>query len=193
MRVGWKLGIGERERIGGEIAVGHLTSATLLAPGGSYRHSSDVAELRADAELAVELVRTIEATSTPRVIAEAIGAYMPALEIVDLRRLAGEPDAVVAANIFHCGVAFGPAVPSPTGDVHGSLVVNGKVEASAAGPDDLTGRIAAAARILAAVGERIEVGDRLLTGSIVQVPITPGDELMADLGDLGSVRLSIEP
>ena len=35
-RVGWKVGRGDRERIGGEIVVGHLTSATLLEPGGSY-------------------------------------------------------------------------------------------------------------------------------------------------------------
>jgi 2-keto-4-pentenoate hydratase len=177
--VGWKLGMGERERIGGEIA--DLTSATLLAPGGSYRHRGDVAELRADAELAVEVVRAVEATDDPRAIAQAIGAYVPALEIVDLTRLADEPVSVVAANVFHRGVAFGPATPKPRGDVHGSVVVNGNVEASGAGPEDLVDRIAAAARILAAVGERIEAGDRLLTGSIVQVPVTPGDELTADL------------
>ena len=35
-RVGWKLGVGERERIGGELAVGHLTSATRLDPGATY-------------------------------------------------------------------------------------------------------------------------------------------------------------
>jgi hypothetical protein len=32
-RVGWKLGLGESERIAGQIAVGHLTSATCLEDG----------------------------------------------------------------------------------------------------------------------------------------------------------------
>jgi hypothetical protein len=51
-RVGWKVGRGDRERIPGEIVVGHLTSATLLRPGASYR---GVGDLRADVEIALEL------------------------------------------------------------------------------------------------------------------------------------------
>ena len=35
-RVGWKLGMGHGERIGDEVAIGHLTSATLLDPGATY-------------------------------------------------------------------------------------------------------------------------------------------------------------
>lgn len=53
-RVGWKLGIGDRERIEGSIAVGHLTSRTLLAPGSAYVAGGAV-DLRADAELAVRI------------------------------------------------------------------------------------------------------------------------------------------
>jgi hypothetical protein len=34
--VGWKLGVGDAERIGDEIALGHLTSATLLATGSTF-------------------------------------------------------------------------------------------------------------------------------------------------------------
>ena len=50
-RVGWKLGIGDRERIGGELAVGYLTSATCLDPGAAYHGGGD---LHADAEVAFE-------------------------------------------------------------------------------------------------------------------------------------------
>jgi hypothetical protein len=35
-RIGWKLGIGNAERIGDSLAVGHLTTATRL-PGGRLR------------------------------------------------------------------------------------------------------------------------------------------------------------
>jgi hypothetical protein len=51
-RVGWKLGLGEGERIGRGPVVGHLTSATELQPGSSFRARSAVA-LKADAGFAV--------------------------------------------------------------------------------------------------------------------------------------------
>nr|MDQ3823394.1 aminotransferase class V-fold PLP-dependent enzyme [Actinomycetota bacterium] len=51
-RVGWKVGSGDGERIGGEIAVGHLTSATVLEDGATYRGGDG---RHADAELAVEI------------------------------------------------------------------------------------------------------------------------------------------
>jgi len=44
---------------------------------------------------------------------------------------------------------------------------------------------------LAAVGERFEPGDRVITGSVVQVPVQPGDEVTADFGSLGQVSLRI--
>jgi hypothetical protein len=37
VRVGWKLGVGDSERIGEGPALGHLTSATQLEPGSMYR------------------------------------------------------------------------------------------------------------------------------------------------------------
>jgi hypothetical protein len=40
-------------------------------------------------------------------------------------------------------------------------------------------------------GERLEAGDLLITGSVVQVPIEPGDEVIADLGPLGRAELAI--
>jgi len=52
--VGWKLGMGERESIGGHIAVGYLTSATVLAPGQAYA-APPGAKLHADVEACVRL------------------------------------------------------------------------------------------------------------------------------------------
>jgi 2-keto-4-pentenoate hydratase len=47
------------------------------------------------------------------------------------------------------------------------------------------------ATLLGAVGERLQAGDLLITGSIVQVPIEPGDEVIADLGPLGQAALTV--
>ena len=55
-RVGWKLGVGDAERDRDELAIGHLTSATVLEPGATYR-AGGAGDLRADAEVAFELGR----------------------------------------------------------------------------------------------------------------------------------------
>jgi 2-keto-4-pentenoate hydratase len=191
-RVGWKLGVGERESIGGEIAVGHLTSATRLAPGASYVASDAAADLHADVELAVELGRDVDPAGDPAAALAAIAGYGVALEIVDLAALPGEPETVVAANVFHRAVAFGPLLPKLAGDeVVGQLSASGGTRAAARAANDLVERISAAARLLGAVGEGLEAGDLVITGSIAQVRVDAGDEVNAAVPGLGEVRLSI--
>src|SRR3954452_12815991 len=72
-RVGWKLGVGERDRIGPGPVIGHLTTASCIEYGGSYRARVEDVSLHADVELAIEFAD-----------GGAIAAYGPALEIVDL-------------------------------------------------------------------------------------------------------------
>jgi 2-keto-4-pentenoate hydratase len=56
---------------------------------------------------------------------------------------------------------------------------------------DFAELVLAAARLLGSVGERLQAGDRLITGSIVQVPIQHGDEVIADLGPLGRAAATV--
>jgi hypothetical protein len=79
--LGWKLGVGQRESIGRSIVVGHLTSATRLAAGARYRIDGLDADLRADAEPAVELGRDLDADADANVVPDAISSYGVALEI----------------------------------------------------------------------------------------------------------------
>jgi 2-keto-4-pentenoate hydratase len=175
-RVGWKLGIGAAERLGDLPAVGHLTSATELEPGGCFDVEEGVA-LHADVELAVRIGADGE-----------IAGYGPALELVDLRSAGEAPDEIVRANIFHRGFAFGSFHRRPSPAAH--LIVDD--ESRAAAPvEDVEKRVAAAARVLASVGERLSPGDRVLTGSIVQEPVTVGELVVADLGPLGSVGVRL--
>lgn len=190
-RIGWKLGVGERERIGGHLAVGHLTSATCLAPGSTYFPRDEGEELHADAELAIELNRDVRPTDDAAAAREAIGGYGIALEIVDLASLPSEPQSVVVANIFHRAVAFGRSLPSLPAGAEGKLIVNGQTRASAHAAEDLVDRICAAARLLAVVDERLQAGDRIITGSIVQVPVNPGDEVVAELDTVDAIGLLI--
>ena len=179
-RIGWKLGIGDRERIGDEIAVGHLTSLTHLQPGEGYERKQDEA-LHADAEVAVLIGDR-----------GAIAGYGAALELVDLRSPPDSPDDVVAANVFHRAVTFGPIRPSlPAGGVGARLLVDGEQLDADRAAGDLEDKVRSAARVLEAVGERLEPGDLVITGSIVQVPVEREGTVEADLGRLGSVRLQV--
>jgi 2-keto-4-pentenoate hydratase len=186
-RVGWKLGVGDAERIGAGPVVGHLTSATQLEPGGIFR-AGDVAALHADVEIAVELAADLGPGDDVR---GAIGGYAAALELVDLESIDRDPEAIVAANVFHCAFALGATVPPIVLDrVVGRLVVDGETRDEAPA-EDVDDRLAAAARIVAAGGDGLLAGDRIITGSIVQVPVAPGSRVVADLGPLGSVGLEI--
>jgi 2-keto-4-pentenoate hydratase len=51
--------------------------------------------------------------------------------------------------------------------------------------------VAAVRRVLDVVGERLEPGDRVITGSVVQVPVARGDEVVAAAGGAGRVGLVI--
>ena len=191
-RVGWKLGLSERDSIGGEIAhVGHLTSATRLRSGESYVATGADVELRADAEIVVELRRDVDPADDPEAARDAIAAYGTALEICDIAPIPNEPHSVVAANDFHRAVTFGGLRPTIAAEVEGELLVNGAVIASRPAARDIPDRLRAAARILAAVDERLRAGDRIITGLIVQVPIGVGDDVVARIGSLGSAHLRI--
>jgi 2-keto-4-pentenoate hydratase len=186
-RVGWKLGMGDAERNGSGPAVGYLTSATQLEPGGEFRRGDEPA-LHADVEIAVQFADDADPDGD---VGDAIGGYAAALELVDLGSRADPAEAIVATNIFHRAFALGqPARALPADAVMGRLVVDGTVRGSATAPD-LTDRLQRAARVLATVGERLRAGDYVITGSIVQERVAAGEELTAELGPLGSVTLRV--
>lgn len=179
-RVGWKLGVGERERIGAGPVIGHLTTASCIDSGGTYRARGDDVSLHADVELALEFGDD-----------GAIVGYGPALEIVDLGG-SDDPEAIVAGNVFHRAVAFGGMHPVST-NVQAALVVNGQVRASGEAAADLADLVRRAAELLHLISESFMPGDRLITGSIVQAPIAAGDLVVADLGNLGRAELRVAP
>ena len=135
-RVGWKLGMGDRESIGGNIAVGFLTTATLL-PTNSIYTPEPGSELCADAEAAVELAAPIDPAGSVDAAEASIGRYAAALELVDLRPLQGEPAAVVKANVFHRAVVFAPLDDPPHPMLEVSALLNGREAAAGRWPPDI--------------------------------------------------------
>jgi len=178
-RVGWKYGGGDEERIGGEIAVGHLTSSATLENGATYAGGGQ--DLHADVEVAVVIGAGGE-----------ISNYGVALEFCDLAD--GEtPDEIVANNDYHRAVAFGPFVEALPAQLEAVLFINGERHSAARAPTptEIADRVEAVDRVLDAVGESLLSGDRVITGLIVNAPVSPGDEVIAELVQVGRVRLHV--
>ena len=190
-RVGWKLGVGASERIGGQWAVGNLTSATRLESGAEYLAGDHLA-LHADAEVALELAADVSGDADRDEAVTSIAGYGTALELVDLEGTDEDPEKIVADNVFHRAYALSPLDRAlPPDGVRGRLIINGQVRAAGPAEQDLGELVRWAAVVLGAMGERLLAGDRLITGSVVQVAVASGDVVVADLGALGRVRLTI--
>jgi 2-keto-4-pentenoate hydratase len=175
-RVGWKVALG-MEEVGNRPVMGYLTSATLLSRGAAHS-AAGAARLCVDAELAVEIGRD-----------GAIAGYAAALELVDLGQGRGSLESVIRANVLHRAFVLGPShqEPSRNARVH----VNDELQAEASAELDLEERAAVVDYWLSALGERLEPGDRIITGSIVQVPLAPGDQVTVEIGELGRLEASI--
>jgi 2-keto-4-pentenoate hydratase len=181
-RVGWKIGRGiveGEEHL--EPVIGYLTSATRLEPGSVYT-GEGAKELRVDAELAVEV--------GPDGKPVGFGA---ALELVDVARPPNDFESIVADNVWHRAVSFGPLRQERPVDQLDALVrINGEVRDSVRGvPENPEETVEIASALLAAVDEGVEPGDRIIGGSLVHVPVVSGDDVVVDLGELGHVDLSI--
>jgi 2-keto-4-pentenoate hydratase len=110
--LGWKIAgdIPEIDEVtGGEPAIGYLTSASQLEPGGTYS-AADTAALHADTEVVIEVGDD-----------GAIAGLRVGLELVDLARPGGM-EAIVAANVLHRAFAVGPLVTATSTAEHVATV-----------------------------------------------------------------------
>jgi 2-keto-4-pentenoate hydratase len=182
--IGWKVGFNvhaaqEKLGIDGPLA-GFLTTDGLLEDGAEVSLADG--PLLVESEVAVELAED----------ARTIAALLPALEIVDPPDLDQDVETILAGNVFHRAVAFGPRVSAsePGG---ARILVNGEVEheitpaETVAHLDDM---VQVVARRLAEAGEELVAGDRIITGVLAPPhPARPGDRVRVELEALGGVEL----
>jgi 2-keto-4-pentenoate hydratase len=178
--IGWKIGFNvpaTQERLGIDAPLaGFLTSDSLLEDSwGEY-------PVIVESEVAVELGPD----------ARSIAALLPALEIADPPDLDLPIEQILAGNIFHRAVAFGPRVEASEPGA-ARILVNGEEQHTV--PADQTGErlqamVEAVAGRLADAGEELRAGDRIITG-IIAPPheASPGDTVRLELESLGSVEV----
>jgi 2-keto-4-pentenoate hydratase len=174
--LGWKVGfnVPEIQRklgIDGPLA-GFLTTDSLIE--GEWDEYPVVVE----SEVAVEIGDD----------GRSIAALLPALEIVDPPELDLEIEQILAGNIFHRAVAFGPRVET-TEPGPGRILVNGEEQHSVK-PEGLEQMVAAVAARLEAAGEELRPGDRVITGVLAPPhEVSEGDTVRLELDAVGSVEV----
>jgi 2-keto-4-pentenoate hydratase len=174
--IGWKVGFNVpeiQEKLGLDAPLaGFLTTDSLI------EDSWDEYPVVVESEVAVEIGDD----------GRSIVALLPALEIADPPDLELELEQILAGNIFHRAVTFGPRVET-TDAGSGRILVNGEEQHSvSAGP--LEQMVDAVAARLEAAGEQLQPGDRIITGVLAPPhEAQAGDTVRLELDALGGVEL----
>jgi 2-keto-4-pentenoate hydratase len=181
--VGWKIGFNipsMQEKLGIDRPLaGFLTTDGLVEDG---------AEVSLDGPLVVESEVAVEVGDD----AHSIAALSPALELTDPPDLRLGVEQILAGNIFHRAVAFGPRVETQAPGA-ARILVNGSLQQSLPAEQagaHLSEMVAAVAGRLADAGEELRPGDLLITGVLAPPHAAePGHTVRLELEALGAVEL----
>ncbi len=167
--------------------------------------AADYVRLGAECEVAVRLQSGLPAGGAPydrNGAAAAVGALMPAFELVDDRGadygnlyFLG----VAADNAWNAGVVLGPERADwqslDLENSRGAMTINGEPAGEGYGRDVLghpLDALAWLANTLAGRGKELKAGMLVMTGSIVSTKfLNPGDEAAFTFEGLGDIRLSV--
>ena len=198
-RVGWKIGLNDRSvqahlGLAGPV-VGHLTLATTLVPGSphSLRNGTKVG---AEPEVAIHVGCDVGPDATRVETEAALVGLGAAIELVDIDGPFDDVERIVAGNVFHRAVLFGPTHPGTTpAGITARVLRNGTAVETVddvAVADEVAEAIRLVADVLAQCGEGLRAGDRIIAGSLTRpVWLTAGDVVGAELGPLGTLALEL--
>jgi 2-keto-4-pentenoate hydratase len=200
-QIGWKVGFGApAAKTALEIdrpLVGYLMEAGRLADGAEVPIGGWTKPML-EAEIAVLMARDVAGDASWADVRAAIGGLAAAIELADVDVPPTDVRAILAGNIFHRHVLFGPVDPSrSTGEGIGARVlIDGAEIAATDDPAALTGELVEVVRLtaesLAACGERLRAGEVVITGSALPPqPVAAGQSVVAELGPLGALSLTL--
>ena len=175
---GGKSPLSGRRRFSRALVFGYLTSDTVVGSDGTYDAGADLA-LHAEATLALQI------GPQGRIV-----GYAAALELVGFVDESWPRTELLAADLGHRAVCFGPTRPRLSA-VDGRLLINGHLRAGAFLEGGYVDLLAQLSDCLSAKGESLLRGDWVITGPIVRAPVWPGDHVVADLGPLGHAAIVI--
>jgi 2-keto-4-pentenoate hydratase len=187
------------------IGIPHPCGGSVFARGvhdsGAALRYADYVRVGVECEIAVRLARDLSPGGAPFTadsVAQAIEAYIPAIEIVDDRYVKWETmgaPTLVADDFFAAGCVLGKPVARAAApdllSVTGRALINGKEVSRGTGADVLGhphNPLAWLANHLAESGTTLRAGEIVLTGSLVKtIWLEAGDEVVMELEGLGTV------
>ena len=202
-RLGWKIGINAPEaqkRMGldGPI-VGWLDGRRVVEPGGTYTPPPQ-AKPRIEAETAILLSSDVSASATLGEARAAIASVAAAYEFVNGAKPLSPLDDLLAYDILHDAVMFGPELSLSAAKGLGktglpAVTLNSEAPRPALPgryPDDLAEIVLHVAKTLEKHGQKLLAGDRIIGGSYIDpFDVAAGDRVEADFGGLGKLGVTI--
>ena len=183
---------------GGGVLANGVHASPAEVPYGGYVHPG------VECEIAVRLAADLPAEAAPfsqTRVAEAVGACMAAIEIVDDRyadwRSLDTPT-LIADDFFQAGIVLGPANTDwrrlDLAALPGTMAINGQERGRGLGGDVLGHPLTALtwlANQLAAYGIGLRSGQVVLTGSVVATQwVERGDRVRVDVEGLGAAEVA---
>jgi 2-keto-4-pentenoate hydratase len=200
--IGWKVGFGAPAALAklglSAPLLGFMLDRNMVASGATVSLAGWV-KPAAEPEIAVEMAADLPGGGSRADAAGAIGAIGPAIELADVAFAPEGVEAILAGNIFHRHVLFGPRDRGRKGGradgLRARILRNGAAHADTTELEANTGKLVDivrhAADLLAACGEQLKVGDVIIAGSVI-APIFLGPEDRAldyALDPIGSVAV----
>jgi 2-oxo-hept-3-ene-1,7-dioate hydratase len=211
-QVGWKIGLTSRamqQALNITTPDSGVLTEDMLFEDGAAIPANRFIQPRIEAELAFVMAEPLQGPDVkPWQVMAATAHIVPALEILDTRIVRVDPETragrtivdTIADNAANAGIVTGGRVTAPGAvDLRwaGAIVSrNGVVEETGLGAgvlNDPARGVAWLANRLATLGQRIEAGQIVLSGSFIRpIEAGHGDTIHADFGPLGSVAVCFE-
>jgi 2-keto-4-pentenoate hydratase len=198
--LGWKLGMGvpaAMAKIGTDAPlVGYLLAPALVADGGTVPLDG-WGNAKLEPEIAVHLGTDLAAGASRSEAEAAIAGLGVAIELVDIDPDAGDPESILAADIFQRHVLLGPLfVGASASGVSARALQNGEEAASTGDATGATGDpvdlVLHVVNVIGAAGETLRAGEVVICGSVVPaLDVAPGDTVEVQLDPLGSLTVSL--
>jgi 2-keto-4-pentenoate hydratase len=200
--IGWKVGFGApaaltKFAISGPL-LGFMLDRNVLAPGATVSLAGWV-KPAAEPEIAVEIAADLAGGGSRAAAADAIGGIGPAIELADVTFAPEDVEAILAGNIFHRHVLFGPRDHARQGGrtdgLRARVARNGATHADTTELEANTGKLVDIVRhvadVLAVCGERLTAGDVIIAGSVIAPIFLGPDDRTLDyaLDPIGSVAV----
>lgn len=183
--VGWKIGfnapaVQDHFGLTGAV-VGYLTDRTVI-PLGQVVDVNRWSHPALEVELAIRVGPDGD-----------IAGLAPAVELVDLDLPFDDIEPILAGNVFHRGVIFGPEVADlRLTELEGVVNVDGHVVARGTLTEPPVVTIEFVRVFLADRGAVLAPGDRIIAGSLITpMSIGSGDHYDIEFGPLGSMRVEV--